>query len=99
MPRSNRTRRAAVVETMGGHGIITITGEMTTNANLNIQEIARRIVGDKYGIQVNIVRQSPEIGAGVGSGRCRRSGHHGWLCLQRQRINDPAGAPSRQESL
>ena len=53
------------VETMGGHGIITITGEMTTNANLNIQEIARRIVGDKYGIQVNIVRQSPEIGAGV----------------------------------
>lgn len=56
------------VETMGGHGIITITGEVTTNAHVNYRAIAQSIVGDKYGIQVNIVEQSREIGSGVDSG-------------------------------
>lgn len=56
------------IETMGGHGIITITGELTTTANVDIREIAKRIVGDKYGVQVNVVRQSPEIAQGVDTG-------------------------------
>lgn len=56
------------VETMGGHGIITITGEVTTNANVNFREVAKKIVGEKYGIQVNIVKQSPEISQGVDIG-------------------------------
>lgn len=55
------------IETMGGHNIITITGELTTKANVNIPEIVRKIVGEKYGIQTNIVKQSPEISRGVDS--------------------------------
>lgn len=56
------------IETMGGHGIITITGELTTKAYVNIREIAKTIVGDKYGVQVNVIEQSPEIAGGVDTG-------------------------------
>lgn len=56
------------IETMGGHGIITITGELTTKAIIDIREIAKTIVGDKYGVQVNVVQQSPEISQGVDAG-------------------------------
>lgn len=56
------------IETMGGHGIITITGELTTKAYVDIRETARKIVGDKYGIQWNIVQQSSEIANGVDTG-------------------------------
>lgn len=56
------------IETMGGHGIITITGELTTKAYINVHDIVRKIVGDKYGIQTNIVQQSPEIANGVDTG-------------------------------
>ena len=56
------------IETMGGHGIITVTGELTTKAFVNPREIVQRIVGDKYGIQTNIVQQSPEIAQGVDTG-------------------------------
>lgn len=56
------------IETMGGHGIITITGELTTKAYVNVHEIVRTIVDEKYGIQTNIVQQSPEIANGVDTG-------------------------------
>jgi len=56
------------IETMGGHGIITITGELTTKAYVDMREIAKKIVGDKYGVQVNVVQQSPEIANGVDTG-------------------------------
>ena len=56
------------IEVMGGHGIITITGELTTKAYINAREIAQRIAGSQYGVQTNIVSQSPEIAEGVDSG-------------------------------
>jgi len=56
------------IETMGGHNIITITGELTTRAVVNISEIVREVVGDNYGIQTNVVQQSPEIAQGVDIG-------------------------------
>lgn len=56
------------IETMGGHNLITITGELTTNAYVDIPAIVRKIVGEKYGIQTNIVKQSPEIAQGVDTG-------------------------------
>lgn len=56
------------IETMGGHGIITITGELTTKAYINAREIAQRIAGKEYGVQTNIVTQSPEIAQGVDTG-------------------------------
>ncbi len=63
------TARVAV-ETVGGHGLITITGEVTTTAHVNFRKIAEEVYRDcgytdPIGIVVNIVAQSPEIGSGV----------------------------------
>lgn len=62
------TNSRVAIETMGGHGIITITGELTTSANVDLRVVAQTIVGDKYGITVNVVKQSPEIANGVDTG-------------------------------
>jgi S-adenosylmethionine synthetase len=56
------------VETMGGHGQIKITGEITANCTINYEEIIKDIVGDGYQIDINIVEQSPEIATGVDNG-------------------------------
>lgn len=56
------------IETMGGHGIISVTGEVTSDAYVNIREVVQKIVGEKYGVQVNIVEQSREIAQGVDTG-------------------------------
>lgn len=58
------------IECLGGHGAITVCGEMTTTAKINIRDVARdvyRACGymDEPGIFVNVVEQSPEIGHGV----------------------------------
>jgi len=45
---SQDSKSRVAIETMGGHNIITITGELTTKANINIADIARTIVGDNY---------------------------------------------------
>lgn len=57
------------IETMGGHGIITITGEMTTKSWVDIPSVVRTIMdGESVGIQVNVVQQSREIANGVDAG-------------------------------
>lgn len=56
------------VETMGGHGIITVTGEVTSNGYTNVRKLVHNMLDGKYGVQVNIVEQSPEIAAGVDTG-------------------------------
>ena len=56
------------IETMGGHGIISVTGELTTSAYVEIPDIVRSVYDDEIGIQVNIVKQSPEISQGVDTG-------------------------------
>ena len=56
------------VEVMGGHGIITVTGEVTTKAYVDVKKCVESVVGSKYGVQVNLVHQSPEIAAGVDGG-------------------------------
>lgn len=58
------------IETMGGHGIISITGELTTKTYVNMRQIAQDVYrdcgnNDSIGVNVNVVEQSPEIGAGV----------------------------------
>lgn len=65
--KQDKNSRVAV-ETMGGHNLITITGELTTKAEINVPDIVREVVGDSYGIQTNIVKQSPEISQGVDTG-------------------------------
>jgi S-adenosylmethionine synthetase len=56
------------IETMGGHGIITVTGEMTTKAYIDVRKIVTDFMGKEIGVQVNIVKQSPEIANGVDTG-------------------------------
>ena len=58
----------AAIETMGGHGIITVTGELTTSAFVDIPEIVKSVYGKDIGVQTNIVMQSPEIAQGVDTG-------------------------------
>jgi S-adenosylmethionine synthetase len=58
----------AAIETMGGHGIISVTGELTTTAYVEIPDIVRSVYNDDIGIQTNIVKQSPEISQGVDTG-------------------------------
>lgn len=61
------------IETMGGHGIITITGELTTKAFVYMDQIAKRVYkeigySDQIGVQINVVSQSPDIAQGVDTG-------------------------------
>lgn len=56
------------VEVMGGHNLITINGEVTSKAKVNIESVVKKIVGREYKVIVNIAKQSPEIGRGVDTG-------------------------------
>jgi S-adenosylmethionine synthetase len=61
------------IETMLGHGICTITGELTTKAYCYMDRIAKKVykdIGytDDIGVQVNVVSQSPDIAQGVDTG-------------------------------
>jgi S-adenosylmethionine synthetase len=56
------------VETCGGHGKVFVTGEITTNAKLNIPLIVERINGEPIDVETNIVKQSNFIAQGVDTG-------------------------------
>lgn len=85
------------IETMGGHGIITITGELTTTAYVDMREIAKGIVGDKYGVQVNVVQQSPEIANGVDTGGAGDQGIMiGYACSNSPEMLSPEVILSRE---
>ncbi len=57
------------VETVGGHGKVYITGEITTQSDtaVDIRSIVDRIAG-KVELELRIVKQSPEIAQGVDTG-------------------------------
>lgn len=56
------------VEVMGGHGLITINGEVTSKANPDIERVVEGLVGNSFKIISNIVLQSPQIAQGVDTG-------------------------------
>ena len=56
------------VETVGGHKLVILIGEITTTAKIDYEAIARRFVDDSYKVIVKIVHQSPEIASGVDTG-------------------------------
>ena len=56
------------VEIMGGHGLITINGEVTSASNPDLEKLVKEIVGENYKVAINLVRQSPEIAHGVDVG-------------------------------
>ena len=56
-------------ETCGGHGVVFVTGEITSTAeDIDIPAIVRRIAGDEIEVHTKIVKQSPEIAQGVDTG-------------------------------
>jgi len=55
------------VETVGGHGKVFITGEVTSKKHIDVEPIVRRIAGDVE-VTVHLVKQSPEIAHGVDTG-------------------------------
>jgi S-adenosylmethionine synthetase len=79
----NKSRCA--IETMGGHGIVSVTGEVTTRSYVNLRDIVNRIVVQKVGVQTNIVRQSSDIARGVETGGAGDQGiMTGYACAENE---------------
>ncbi len=56
------------IDVAGGHGVVFVTGEVTSTArDVDIEPIVARIAG-KVKLVVNIAKQSPEIAQGVDTG-------------------------------
>lgn len=61
------------VETFGSHGLLVVGGEITSNAKVDFEKIARQVyrdIGhkDELKVVVNIAAQSPDIAMGVDTG-------------------------------
>lgn len=65
--RHDQEARTAI-ETVGGHGKVYITGEINSKVHPEIEPIIQKIVGKHIKVEINIVKQSPEIAGGVDSG-------------------------------
>ena len=56
-------------ETCGGHGVVFVTGEITSTASdVDVEGIVHRIAGNDIEVHTKIVKQSPEIANGVDTG-------------------------------
>ncbi len=58
----------AGIEVMGGHGLVTINGEVRSSASPDIEAIVAKVAGSGYKVISNIAVQSPEIARGVDRG-------------------------------
>ncbi|MBI4708767.1 MAG: methionine adenosyltransferase [Candidatus Portnoybacteria bacterium] len=61
------------IESFGGHGILVICGELTTNAQVDFANLGRQVyrdIGHQNELKVitNVVQQSPDIAQGVDTG-------------------------------
>lgn len=56
------------IEVMGGHGVISISGEVTSGASVDIESIVERVAGEGYKVNVYLEKQSAEIARGVDTG-------------------------------
>lgn len=65
--KGDKNSRVAI-EVMGGHNLITINGEVTSNTKPDIEAVVKKIVGKDFRVIVNVVQQSPEIARGVDIG-------------------------------
>ena len=55
-------------ETCGGHGVVFVTGEITSRGDVDIEKIVHDIAGPEVEVHTKIVKQSPEIAQGVDTG-------------------------------
>lgn len=56
------------VEVMGGHGMIKVNGEVTSQADVDVKQLVHSIVGEDMDVIVHIAKQSPQIAQGVDTG-------------------------------
>lgn len=56
------------LELLGGHKNITVSGEVTSDANVDIDGIIKQILGPEYQTHIYVTRQSPYIAQGVDIG-------------------------------
>jgi S-adenosylmethionine synthetase len=66
LKKDKKSRVAA--EVMGGHGVINVSGEVTSRGDINVRKIVESIVGRGYRININITKQSQYIAQGVDTG-------------------------------
>ncbi|MDD5016349.1 MAG: methionine adenosyltransferase [Atribacterota bacterium] len=64
------SKSRVAVESFGGHGFLVVGGEVTSNAKVDYETIARKVYKDigyeqELKILVNVVQQSPDIAMGV----------------------------------
>lgn len=64
----NDKNSRVAIEVMGGHNLVTINGEVTSQSKPDIEAVVKNIVGPDFRIISNIVQQSPEIAQGVDTG-------------------------------
>jgi len=55
-------------ETCGGHGVVFVTGEITSKGEVDVEKIVHEIAGPEIEVHTKIVKQSPEIAQGVDTG-------------------------------
>ncbi len=56
------------IEVMGGHGFITVSGEVTSHGSVDMKAVVQKIVGPNFQIHLHVVPQSPSIAHGVDDG-------------------------------
>ena len=56
------------VETLGGHGVITLSGEVTSTGKVDLKALVQKIVGPRFEVHLHSTQQSPEIARGVDDG-------------------------------
>jgi S-adenosylmethionine synthetase len=61
-------RSRVAVETMGGHRKIILMGEITTNADVDFEQVVRNIYDEVDTVDINIIKQSNLISQGVDTG-------------------------------
>ena len=71
------------IETVGGKGIIFITGEVTSKANVDVEAVTRRVLNEAgydstYRIFSNLGKQSPDITLGTND-KVRGAGDNGMM--------------------
>ncbi len=55
-------------EACGGHGVVFVTGEITSTGEVDIEKIVHDIAGPDVEVHTKVVKQSPEIAQGVDTG-------------------------------